>query len=235
MKKNCIPLTLILLPVLVLNELRGQERKLEIQLYTAPLTVFEVMYDSDGPLEYGGPSVEYFVKNTLSIGLSGSLNGDESYLWQVIVDNRSHTDGAFDYHIIEKNRIVNFYLKKYTGSDAGTGFFYGGYLRYWYYRNQRLDTDEYSAEYRNYFIINNYPITYSNHKISLGMLAGLKGRFLHNFTYGMFLGGGFSPSFLYLTHEKHFDPKKNTLKRYTTSFTPEHLSILCHAFIGYRF
>ena len=193
------------------------------------------MYDSDGPLEYGGPSMEYYLKHNLSLGISGSWNGDENYLSQVIIDEKSGANGAYDYHLIEKNRIVNVYFRKYARDSTGTGFYYGGYIRYWYYRNERLETDLYPPEYKNYFVVNNYPVTYVDHKISLGFLVGFKGKIYKGITWGVTLGTGFSPKFLYLSYEKHFDPGKNGIRRYSNSFSLEHLNILCHIFLGYRF
>jgi hypothetical protein len=83
--------------------------------------------------------------------------------------------------------------------------------------------------------VNNYPVTYVDHKISLGFLLGVKGKIYKGITWGATLGAGFSPTFLYLTNEKFFDPDNNGVRRYSNSFTMEHLNVLCHIFLGYRF
>jgi hypothetical protein len=233
---NFLPILFLLL----LSALHGQDKKVEIQVYTAPLTFIEAEFGSDGPLEYDGPSFEYYIKENTSIGLSASINSARNdELSQLFSDPDTENSFIHDYSIRNKNRLLTFYYRKYLEGMSGTKTFVGGYLRYWFHSDERLDTDQYSQEYRESLTRNKVPISLVDHKISIGFLTGVKIELSEivclNFTGGL---GGSLP-FMYFRNEKHFNEEDNrviTLKKANGIFSSEqHVSLIGHVSLGFRF
>lgn len=203
---------------------------MELQLYTTPTVALEVKYSSDGPLDFGGLSFEYYIKKNLSLGASISYNKTKESLVQII-NIYDLGVSSYDYQKLTGNSILNFFMRNYT--ENYFGWFYGAYIKYWMHYNKRLNTHTYPSEYTTYFINNRTPKAYRNHKISLGIIVGHKWN-INRWTFSLMLGMGYSPGFLYFRQEKHFDKTHSGTTNLNADFG-DRLSFVNHISVGFRF
>lgn len=232
--------TYFLLPVLsllLLSKSHGQDRKVEIQLYYGPFSYLEAEVDVDTPTEYGGPSLEYYIKENISIGLSASVNRSTNDILDQVRHPVSDNLISHDYSIEKKNKILNFYFRKYSERGPKMKIFMGGYLRYWYHSNDRIETDLYSQEYLEYLIDAKDPDNLIDHKFSIGFLAGIKAELSERAYLSVTGGFGGSLPFMYFRSEKHFNEADNRMVSFKTAdeFDTRHLSLLSHISVGFRF
>lgn len=214
--------------------LKCQERNVEIQLYTAPLFILtESTIGPGSPIEKVGLSIEYRPNELTSITFGFAAFSLDQRLSQVISDEDPETSDLYNYETVERNRFVNFFFKKYIPTNQRIQFFKGGFLRYYYFSDERTKTESYTEKYIELLFNSQDPKRYIAHKLSLGFIAGGKILIREKLTLGCTFGIGASLPFLYPTFEEQFS---ENLKKSTSLYHDRlYPTIIFHPFIGYSF
>ena len=210
--------------------------KIEIKSYYSLWHSVEVsLFEDRTPMEKFGLAMEIPLKEYKVVEIGGSLNKKSYEASSLIINEDLGISGIYDYNYQIKNQILNVTLKKYSPpSTKSWSFYVGGYIRYWHHRYKRINTNEYPIVYVHY--LNLYPqlINEHIHKISVGIMGGVKKNLGQSpFTIGLNIGAGTSIYGGYIIKEDYWANKYD--KTYLETITPTWLSLRSEFSIGYRF
>jgi hypothetical protein len=190
----------------------------------------------EGTCEIVGIAAEILVGDKMGLELGGTFNKKTIQLSSYIQDPDYNLDGLYYYSQHGTNTLLNLKVIRYIDTiKCHSGFFFGAFLRYWLKSSKTIHTDEFSSDYLNYLQHNPIEKSRHDHKISLGLIAGYKGRLFRTITWKISAGAGFSPTFLYFRNVKYYSDITSSTEKVSKGLVLYHLSFLGQLGIGYRF
>ncbi len=202
---------IVLFSILMCSSIIGQ---MEVKIYT-------------GAFDRHGLAVEYAVNERIGIEIGGSFRTKKTSNFYVNADVGNR----------ENNFYIHTKLKRYSAKKhAHHGFFYGAYLRYFQHYRTVTDMENWTVEQKEFAATDNAWISSRTHKTSIGILSGYKGKIKSSFNWEISFGLGGSFPFLYTERTiRTQDEQNGEVGRDLWVGYLNHLSVLGHLSVGYRF